>query len=337
MCNSSLSLLNTHAFSRDPAIEIVMGSIRVARNAYSANRPFRFRTSVPANVEAAPMKCLWVLLTLSLIAMPERTNASTAESSLASVSSAPCPAVAGVEALTQDTRKFVIVGEMHGTAEVPRLFGDLVCTFAKTQPVAIALEFSKTSTPALQKYLASTGSDQDRRELLKAPMWDKSLADGRSSTAMLVLLDRLRQLRAAGMQIRIYATQPDAGLTMDQHYYELMMASEWVRIASANANARVLVLVGNIHAKLRRPANLAFAPAATFLIETDTLSLDAESSGGSAWNCQKDGCGAHKLSGVVRKPAFVGLLLSSTEGHNGTYSVGSPFTASPPAKSGIPY
>ncbi len=55
----------------------------------------------------------------------------------------------------------------------------------------------------------------DQVELLKNSMWDKSLADGRSSTAMLALLNRLREMRAAGMQIQIYATQPDAAFTMD--------------------------------------------------------------------------------------------------------------------------
>lgn len=243
-----------------------------------------------------------------------------------------CASLNGSEDLAERAPRFVIVGEIHGTDQVPRLFGDVACVVAKRRPVVIALEFDERTDVDVAQFLASSGDDAAVERLLRSDIWARDMADGRSSMAMLTLLRRLRDWRAAGRVIEVHGTQPRASGRLDQHYYELAMADRWASLADTHPNSVVLILVGSLHAHLVRQPGMMFAPAASHLPAADVLSLQSEPATGSAWNCQQDGCGPHSLSGKgTHKSAYVRALPTITDGFNGVFSVGTSLTASPPA------
>lgn len=243
-----------------------------------------------------------------------------------------CRPVPGLDQLTANPQtRFLIVGETHGTNETPRLVADLACNLVTSRPITVALEFGVASTPDLVKYLQSDGGAEARKQLLQSRIWQPSFADGRNSQAMFALIEQLRALRAGGAKLRIAAFQPNDISHLEQHYYELGMASNWAKIADLAPDDLMLVLVGDVHASKNLGTRYPFAPAASHLKPDETISLKSEHEGGAAWNCQADGCHAHALVGGAVKPRHVGRFASPIDGFDGSYSVGSQYSASPPA------
>lgn len=242
-----------------------------------------------------------------------------------------CEALPGVEQFAVDTHlRFLIVGEMHGTNETPQLIGDLACNLSSSRSVTVGLEFNAADTSTLSRYLQSNGGDDARRALLRMSVWSQPFADGRGSQAMFALIERLRRFRSAGGKVQIASFQPDDVGSMDQHYYELAMARNWARIADNAPDDLILLLVGNVHVTKSLPESYPFAPAASHLRASETITLRPEPEGGSAWNCQSDGCGPHALQGGVTKPRGVGRFASSYNGYDGSYAVGSRYSAAKP-------
>lgn len=240
------------------------------------------------------------------------------------LAAAPLP---GVEAVLDRTDlRYIVVGESHGTAQMPAAFGDLATAAARRGPTVVALEHSGADHPLLDAYLASKGDRADRAALLKGVGWTQKLQDGRTSVAMLDLLERLRQLRHQGANLTVVACQPFKPEQIVD--YEKSMGLCWRDAGAAHPEARVLVLVGNIHAD-RAPAGgrtsaIAALPAA------ETLSLIAGSAGGQAWSCKGADCGPialYRVDDLVR-----GVHLTPRDGHyDGVLAPGGVFTASPPA------
>ncbi len=117
------------------------------------------------------------------------------------MAAAPCTADDGVQTLFDDPAKRIVwVGEMHGAAQLPALFTDIVCAAARTgRPVVVALERGRSAQPAWDRFLASDGDAAAKADLLKADQWTAPLQDGRSSVAMLGLAERLRRDKAASV------------------------------------------------------------------------------------------------------------------------------------------
>jgi hypothetical protein len=89
---------------------------------------------------------------------------------------------------------WVWVGEMHGTAETPAAFGDLVCdALAHGKHVTVALERVTKEQPILNSIVNGANLEEAEGKLHAEPGWQLFL-DGRSSQAMLSLLVRLREL-----------------------------------------------------------------------------------------------------------------------------------------------
>lgn len=265
------------------------------------------------------MRCLWVAIGLSLV--------------LAGPSQAaePCRDVAGAMALwkARETR-YVLFGEMHGTAEAPALFGDVVCLASGERPVIVALEMPATEQAALDLFMASDGSSKDLAALLAGAFWSAKSHDGRSSEAMLSLIGRLRELKAAGRPLKVLAFVPEYPSGFHQDYYELDMALALTVAGRASPDALVLVLVGNFHAGRR--TDFGIMPAALHLPDAETVVLDLVVAGGEAWNCQKDGCGPHRLGGDPETKRGVIMFDASRDGFDGSYGPGTSATASPPAR-----
>ena len=246
---------------------------------------------------------------------------------------APCTPVEGAaRLLAAPERRAFIFGELHGTTQIPDLFGDLVCQAAASGPIVVGLEVPEASQSAFDAWLASDGAAEARAALLREPFW--RFTDGRASAAMLALLKRLRAMRAAGRRISLLAFVPPAGRAVTQTPYEQAIAASWRRALAAAPGARLLVLVGSVHSRIA--GYLDFEPAAMHLPRALTLTFGPFPVGGTAHNCQPAGCGPHSAGPAPRTIPPRGLIPAPPEGraamsYDYLYSPGTSFTPSPPA------
>lgn len=241
-----------------------------------------------------------------------------------------CPTLAGIERLTAATSRFIVFGEIHGTTEIPALFGDVACHISRDRPIVIALEWPSDQSKAFETYIESAGLSSDRLLLTATSDW-RRIVDGRSSTAMMDMLESFRRLRTSGRVISIGTFQPRSPAALEQSYYELLMASELTRIAGKYPDRMVLALVGRLHAGKKPLADRDDRwPAIMHLPARDVLSLTFDDNGGAAWNCQSAGCKSYERAAKKITPRRISLIESSFSGFDGTFSVGSLTTSSPP-------
>ena len=259
-------------------------------------------------------------------------------------SSEPCHDLPGAAMLLNRPGVHVVwLGEQHGTGEMPEFLTDLVC-IAGTQrrPVWVALERAETEQSDWDGFLASDGSASAVARLTRAPVWTQA-EDGRNSRAILVMAQRLRQLkherRIAGVRlIDRWGTTPDArsGIHRDQE-----LAQAVLDIVQTNPRALVLVYSGDLHAMKRRPPWLPADvqnPAASYLPPAEVLSVDLIGESGEVWNCQASGCGPHPYQGESSHPRGIVMIDDSRdhqnpaafEGFDALGYTGVPTTASPP-------
>jgi len=234
----------------------------------------------------------------------------------------------------------LLLGEVHGTRELPALFGELVCDAAlHGAEVLVGLELPGSERERVERFLASDGGERARAALLEGPFWRRAYQDGRSSEAMAALLERLRQLRAGGLRLApllFDAEQP--GPDRDRHMAEAIAAG-----LRARPGAALLALTGNFHARARpgAPWNPAQPWMGAHLRQAGIRVLGFDLAGelaGSAWICTGESasdCGARPWR--VRRPLPDGrrrgaaLLAEETpEGYAGLW-VAESLTASPPA------
>lgn len=249
---------------------------------------------------------------------------------------AVCSPVPGTEALFTPERRWVIVGETHGTNESPEAFANLACLAGKTRrPVTVALEYPANAQPVLDAWLQSDGDEKARATLLALSMWHNPLQDGRTSAAFLRLFDRLRRLKQQGLiaGVRGFDMPSDGSAHGDRNAY---MAARLTAIADETGGL-VLVLVGNFHAIRTRMTfgGQSVAPAASLLPSGARVSVNVVGDGGSAWNCQSDGCRVH--SEEPASPAKAGIMPTRdpADRFDAIYELGKPFTAAEPAVRGI--
>lgn len=214
---------------------------------------------------------------------------------------------------------------------MPALVGAILAVqVASGTPVTLALEIPDNHQGALDAWLAGDGGEAAGRLLARHPFW--SFEDGRSSAAMLELLDQVRRWRRDGADIRLLAFDvPDpsfAGARRERH-----MAGRIGEALAAPGAPPMLVLTGNLHARraIGNPFDPGLEPMAWHLRELPLLTLNLRANGGSAWICAPQ-CGVRDLAGPGRAAA-TGLRLfgqPSDLGYDGEVVLAR-FTASPPA------
>ena len=232
--------------------------------------------------------------------------------------------------------RFVVVGETHGTTETPAAFAELVCEASQTRPVMVALEIPQTMQPDLDAWMASDGATEARGRLLTLPWWGPERADGRSSQAMLALLERIRSLKSEGRDISLQAYQPAIQRPegFDQSYYENNMAGLLIEAAYARPDALVVVLGGSLHARKTVSELHGFLFAVGHLNPKAVRSVRGAHQGGRTWACFGDNaCGDSPIGGDADS-ALRGVLLAPVDNgaYDGLLALG-PTTASPPARS----
>ena len=207
-----------------------------------------------------------------------------------------CQPPANVEQLTSSTARHIVIGEIHGTEQAPAAFGEIVCAFAvRNERLLVALELSVEDDQSLR----SAWSKPTARfsEALRTMKDWSTREDGVASRAVFDLLIRLHALKTAGRRIDVTAfngTRDEAQAAYfktlpGQGPHEAAQADNIQRAAARGRYDRVLVLVGNVHAR-KKPVErrgISFEPMAMRLAPpADLLSLNIADAGGSAWNCQ---------------------------------------------------
>jgi hypothetical protein len=223
-----------------------------------------------------------------------------APASAAKVTSLSQAAKAVVCAVTD--RRLLIVGEIHGSNEAPDLVASLVRDALPTRTVRLGLEMQRSEQAPLDAYLQSAGSAADQAMFLKSPFW--SMQDGRSSTAMLRLIDTARALRAEGANLEVFAMEPDYGDQAaiasaggPQKFKESSMAQAIQRaVDKSDSRQLVIALMGNFHARYGsdNPPSLKLGPSVVDRLASERPYVVLPFARTNAtWNCQQDGCAVH--------------------------------------------
>jgi hypothetical protein len=229
--------------------------------------------------------------------------------------------VKGAERISdQSESRFIIVGERHGTAETPALFGDLACLASASGPLIVGLEMEADHQTALDAFLSSDGSDAAKAAWRSRKHWQ--LRDGRGSIAMWGMIDRLRQLREGGRDISALAFMLPAA---SPEARERALADAWQAPLAKRKDARLLALVGSVHAETEAVGT--FQPAASFLPPESRLTLSYV-----PWEAMR--CGAVACVSITRSGPAQILSAAPAEWrwprYDAFYTVGRRFTASPP-------
>lgn len=230
----------------------------------------------------------------------------------------------------------VMLGEVHGTREVPKFVGDASCQAALTEtPVSVGLQIPEDERDFVTAYLNSEGTPQDMAELVDSLFWVRPYQDGRSSVAMAELIERLRQLRSHGLDVLVFLYD-HSGVQGEER--EQAMAETIEAEVRNHPERAFLVLSGNVHN--RRVAGVQwdpkYVPMGVRLSRKlkDVTSLDMAYASGTAWICAlkpKLDCGVRPAEGKDNgtRP-FIHLWSRLNKGYDGVFYVGA-VSASPPA------
>lgn len=238
----------------------------------------------------------------------------------------------------------LLIGEQLGTQEVPSAVGDLVCQLAQTGlPVALGLSIPSSEQEQLNHYLSSAGTPADQDALLAGRFWIRPYQDGRSSRAVLDLIDRVRALRSMGLRIELVAYDTDLENSNER---DALMAGAWMERRASRPYEVFVVVSGNVHASMQRgtPWDEKYEPMGWHLAWKDpsVKALDLSHAPGTRWGCDFDregklDCRVYRIRPSSKVANRAGLSTSislfpqmSSEGFHGLFYVGA-LTASPPA------
>jgi hypothetical protein len=222
--------------------------------------------------------------------------------------------------------QILVLGEMHGTVGAAGFAGQLVARAEKGgTPVVLGVEVPGSMQPALD---ALTKDPSHATPVLAHPFWSRASQDGRSSEAMLDLLETAA--RSGATLLALDAEPDDPGR-------DRVMADRVEAASHAHPEASIVVLVGNIHPRRGPDAakGLSAPPLGQDLAEDGVQfrSLKMAWQPGEAWVCMDGTCGVHAIRGqTARGGEFVRWYDQRDDrGYDGEFSVG-PLVASPPAR-----
>lgn len=198
----------------------------------------------------------------------------------------------------------ILVGEIHGTEEMPDFFTALVGDAAATGvPLIIGVEMKVSEQANLDAFMR----DPSPASVPAGDHWREPFPDGRSSAAMLRLLRRARELANATGRVRVVAIDALSGTKRD-----LGMAKTVAHEAKAHPESLVLVLAGNLHTHLTRGVDFddfkdpTYEPMG-YVLTTRGLNVMGIRIGyekGTFWGCTDEGatCGPQPTSDAEPLP-----------------------------------
>jgi hypothetical protein len=249
------------------------------------------------------------------------------------VAAETCAATEAVPAAVLDA-PFLVLGDVHGTREVPEFVAAYLCTASgKGRKLTLALEFPSSEQRTIDTFMASDGRPEDVTRFTSAAIWHTPMQDGRTSAAMLRMYQSIRALRAGGADIKLVAIDDD----VPQSQRDGIMADNLRTELRQSAGRQVVTLIGALHAIRNKGKRNApdYESMVYKLADQGPLSLTVGTAGGTAWVCQgnrPDTCHATawNINRVNPAPATPFTLVPPSAQFDGLFYVG-PTTASPPA------
>ncbi len=186
--------------------------------------------------------------------------------------------------------RLILLGEMHGTRQIPDLVGKLMAAYAAEGPALLGLEAHNSEHDAMQRYLASDGGVQARTDLLASPFWSVNgeQHDGRRNYDTIDLIEQVRQLRAEGRDVAIVPYDNSPSVSLDSQTRDKDMAFRMRAAYAALPRGRLLVLSGNVHAMLERPSYAREemqTPMGSYLRDLNPYSVNIIANRGEFWAC----------------------------------------------------
>jgi hypothetical protein len=233
---------------------------------------------------------------------------------------------------------FVLVGEYHGTNEMPAVARDIACAAtAAGRPLVFGVELTPVDQPAIDAFMQSDGRPAARAALLASPGWAER--GGRTTVAIVEMLEAVRRL---GARHKVAVVAFDAAPTArgTSAVREAVMAKMLKKAAARLPGSVVVALTGVGHAGKTAWTSFGppFASLGGLLPKDRTVALAFARLGGQYWGCHAPngdpsrGCTAYDMP--PREPvAERGIRMDATlrEGFDGVYSPGVRYTASRPA------
>lgn len=231
----------------------------------------------------------------------------------------------------------MLLGELHGTREVPRFVALSTCQVASRGiPVTVGLEMPVENQERVRRFIASAGTEDEHALLMESSFWRSPYPDGRGSEAVAQLLEQLRWLRAQGLDVEVFVfDHPE----LWGEAREAAMARTVLSQVEASPERFFLVSTGNVHPRTRPgvPWDLGYRPMGYRLARAlpSLVSLDVAFDSGTAWICSVGDtleCGERATKGQDNGDRyFVSFFEQPSEaGFHGVFYVGA-VSASPPA------
>ncbi|RYG95974.1 MAG: hypothetical protein EON58_13085, partial [Alphaproteobacteria bacterium] len=133
---------------------------------------------------------------------------------------------------------------MHGSVEAPKLISDLACSLSVSRELAVGLEIPSKDQALVDHYLGSRGSQADLEKLTSSYFWQKGI-DGRSSAAMLDLIEHIRKLKEKGHPITMFFFDDQPGTELERN---IAIANGIRRFQATRPDTKIIALMGNVHA-----------------------------------------------------------------------------------------
>lgn len=284
-------------------------------------------------------------MSYSYISVCRSALSSIALSLISGVAMGQCLSLSDVPARIREAR-LVALGETHGTMEAPAFAARLLCALANAKKLTLlGLEIPGSEQSTIDAFVSGGSEVEFRNSMRTSRFWNRDVQDGRSSMAMVTLIEFARDLRMRGRQVRVLAfdvtpSQVTAGITRDK-----IMALNLESALRAEPDATILLLVGNMHNRKAEgaPHDATFRSAVNLMSEEKIISLLMQHAGGSAWFCANDTEGKSSC-GVKRgmfsmndrsSPKLVELDRRLLPDYDGYFFVGA-INASPPAVERLP-
>ncbi|RKI61205.1 hypothetical protein D7X55_23455 [Corallococcus sp. AB049A] len=239
----------------------------------------------------------------------------------------------------------LLLGELHGTKEVPRFIAQSVCQLVTAgMPVTVGLELPVENEERIATFLQSQGGEVDWLKLMEAPFWRSPYPDGRGSEAVANMLEQLRQLRAQGLDVAVFVYDHPklSGQPREDALTKTVLAQ-----VKAKPQRFHLVLSGNVHPRTKKglPWNRQYKPMGYLLKDQldGVTALDMAYDSGTAWVCAADAqgraldCGVKEARGKDNGDRFFVHTWNSTndEGYHGVFYVGHVSASEPAIRKGL--
>lgn len=183
-------------------------------------------------------------------------------------------------------KRLVLLGEVHGTNELPDLGLQIITKLAEQKPLLVGLEFPIELQPQIDQFM-KTGDLNILKELKF--FTDAEYHSGRGSIAMVNLLVSLRGLPS----VSVFCFDTRFGLNGNTR--DTQMAINILNVAARQPDKSMLVYTGNLHSRLTPGAPwdpnfktmgaevLGLSEGQFTLENSESINLRYDQ--GSAWQC----------------------------------------------------